>query len=147
MNVGDSLLDRAKRTLESGSPEAAYAMVSTRNSSDELQNLAAVCLMRMGKAEEALTMLRRLVLPSEGLVMEAHVPAKYKVNFATALLLSGNLGGCLATLREIGDDPSAKRLAERIAQWKSSLGTMDKIRLVMGSDPKSMPTIDPPGEP
>jgi hypothetical protein len=62
------------------------------------------------------------------------------VNYATALLLAGEIRGCLGVLAGINDDqnPSVVRLRVAVKNWKRSLGFVTRLRWVFGE------TIDDP---
>lgn len=63
-------------------------------------NAIGVCLMRLGKAREAVDVYQGMVMKPGCTWMRPEVPKLYKLNFATALLLKGTPAGCLGTLSE-----------------------------------------------
>ena len=89
----------------------------------ENQNRQAVQLLRSNRFNEALLVLRSLVLQSGCTWMRPDVPLLVKRNFATALLLTENPSGCLVILAEINDDahPRVQKLRDAIKQWEKTL--------------------------
>ena len=79
------------------------------------------------------------------------MPAVYKTNFATALLLGGHPAGCQEMLSEVGDEshPSVQRLRGAIARWEAGLSFWQKLNWRFGSiEPKNcrVPIDFEPGE-
>lgn len=104
--------------------EKALSLTTRRGGQDlEIVNARGVCLMRLGKYNEAVVLFRNLVLQPGCVWTRKDRPPHYKCNFATALLLSGRPAGCLEILHELGDDapPVAAALRSTIKQWESSL--------------------------
>ncbi|MEZ6073158.1 MAG: tetratricopeptide repeat protein [Pirellulales bacterium] len=120
--------------------------LSTRKGGQELSviNARGVCLMRIGKIDEAVTLFRNLVLQPGCIWMRKDRPAFYKYNFATALLLSGRPAGCLDVLRELGaqDPPTAGVLRAAIKRWESTLPLWNWLDWKLyGSAPSDRPVL------
>lgn len=64
------------------------------------------------------------------MMLKPDAPLVFKTNFATALLASNNMAGCLSVLHEIKneEDPTVKRLRAAIAQWKQGLSFWQKLK-------------------
>lgn len=75
-----------------------------------LANALAVCHLRLGNTARALNLLRHIA--TDDAALHPDVPTVFKTNLATALLVAGDVDGCLRTLDEIGDEdrPSVRRL-------------------------------------
>jgi len=121
-----------------------------RDASTVTQNARAVCLMRLGQFEDALRILNSLAFPHGGVTMSPDAPLQVKVNHATALLLSGNVAGCLATLGELREEmhPSVERLRQAIFVWRRSQGLWRRLAMGVGVYPfdAHVPLDFPPGE-
>lgn len=143
------LLDQVEKCLQEGQPKKALEVLS-RNKipSAWSTNAVAVCLLRLGQADRAIELLRPLVL-SGSLFLRPDVPTAWKVNFATALLMTDNLFGCLQVLRDIRDEqhPSVQRLRGAFHRWQKGLPLWQKIQWFLGGHPARRVELDYlPGE-
>src|SRR4051812_5805649 len=84
------VLDSVESLLHAGRPQQALDLLaSARFSSPWAANATAVCLLRLGRAERAVELLRDLVLSAGGVCLRPDAPSTFKINFATALLAAG----------------------------------------------------------
>lgn len=144
-------IQRAMHLAERGDCQAALQLLRSHGQDRETLNAIGVCLMRLGQVQEAIKLYRTMVLMPGCTWMRPELPTRYKINFATALLLGGHPAGCLDMLEELKDDPSPmiERLHEAIQQWESTLGLWRWIdwRLCRVEPPQAQIAIDfPPGE-
>jgi hypothetical protein len=114
----------------------------SRIQSATLTSARAVCMLRLGKAREVVAMLRPHV------IMDLHVrketPTAFKINFATALLLDGNVSGCVRLLGEMNeeDHPEVQKLRAAIRQWEKRLPLWRRLCWYLGDDPSTPVTLD-----
>ncbi|MBN2582035.1 MAG: hypothetical protein JXL80_03135 [Planctomycetes bacterium] len=143
-----TVLDRVREHLDQGQPQKALDVLNRcQDQSPPADNARAVCLMRLGRPQLAIPIYRRLLLTS-GVIMRQDAPVMFRVNFATALLMTGNLDGTEAILTELrhSDDPGAIRLRETIARWRQSLRPLRRLLAAMGMPPEGAIPLDfPPG--
>lgn len=143
------LRDQIEKLLQAGQPKKALDILArTKIQSPWSTNAVAVCLLRLGQAEQAIELFRPLVL-SGSLFLRPDVPTAWKVNFALALLMTDNLMGCIQILRDIReeDHPSVQRLRNAIRQWEKELSLWEKIQWHLGGQPARSVRLDcPPGE-
>lgn len=143
-------MKKVRSLLDANKPKEALDLVNGRGSGDPaLRNARGVCLMRMNEPTLAVRTLREINLISGGVVMRSDIPVSFKINFATALLLSGCVSGCVGVLDEICDDanPRVQQLRSVIQRWKKELTLGQRLALRFGIDPKHPVTIDfLPGE-
>src|SRR5690349_864375 len=114
------LIERVDRLLREGEPRKALDLLArSKEGSPWSVNATGVCLLRLGDAPRAIELFRHLVLAPGGLVLKSDVPTAFKVNFATALLLDGNLTGCTSVLGEIREEqhPAVQKLRAAIRRW------------------------------
>lgn len=125
----EEVLRRVDRHLQAGQPEQALEEIGrSGRKSDRLANAAAVCQIRLGNAQKAVESLRGLVVHS-GIYLRDDVPPVFKVNFAAALLASGNVDGFLSTLQDVGDGhPSARKYREAYRSWRASLTWWERVK-------------------
>ncbi len=144
-------LDRVRDLLnQNRAEEAADSVVRFGLGNIELINAYGVCLIRAGHVDKALETYRNLCLDSNGVTLKANVPSVPVANFATALLLKGNVRGCLETLAHVRDgaDPPITRVREAVERWKRSLGVLQRAKVAMfGEVPAGSVSLGfPPGE-
>jgi hypothetical protein len=144
-------LRKVQALLETGHPDQALVRINALGSSADLRlkNARGVCLLRMGRVDGAVRTFRDFVLAPGGYLLRKDLPAIYEINLATALLLSGNVSGCLGILGEISDPdhPSAKRLSAFVHQWRSGLSLWQKLCWYVGTYAPTSVTVDfPPGD-
>jgi hypothetical protein len=119
----DPTLERAMRHVASGHYERALNLLDAAGRDAPIRNARGVCLLRMGRYEDATRVLRELVLSPGCTWMRSDIPTLYKTNFATALFLGGHPAGCLEILAEIHEEkhPSVQRLRSAIKSWEKRL--------------------------
>ncbi len=129
--------------------EALDKLRRSKAGSPWLRNALAVCQLRLGQPHPAIELLRGLVLDPNGINLRSDVPATFKTNFATALLMNHNLSGCLSALNSIDDQnhPAVHRLQSAIQTWRKSLSWWQRWNLILGSEPTTPVPLDfPPGD-
>jgi len=147
----DETLALVRALLDSGKPDDAMHVIRQCGiASNELRNAQGVCLLRRGEYEKAIELYRNLVLNSGAVTVKQQAPDVYRRNFATALLLSGNVHGCLSMLADLRapQDGGAARIRHAVQRWKQSLTRWQRWRFALGSTGIKTPvTLDfPPGE-
>ena len=142
------VLDRARNLLQQGKPqEALDAINSAGLATQPADNLRGVCLLRIGMVEQAGKVFHRLVFRSNA-GMSPDTPPAYKINYATSLLLAGNLPGCNTVLNEVYDrgHPGLAQLRQAVRNWKRSLPLLQRLTLLVGVQPSKPVALDfPPG--
>ena len=104
--------------------------------------------MRLGKIEEAVSVLRDIAFQGY-ICIPTDTPVLYKINFATAMLLSKNNDGALDILNKLDEkvNPEVSKLKETIRRWVKNLNFIEKCAYYIGLYPNKRVTIDfPPGE-
>lgn len=147
----NGVLEEIRTLLEKNEvAESCRRLRAEKNRSPALQNALGVCLLRLGEVEKAIDLYRGLVIAGDTVVMRSDAPTVFKTNFATALLLMGNVAGCVATLDEIKgpEHPAVARLRRTIARWKQNHGLLCRFLLIIGGLPSNVRvSVDfPPGD-
>src|SRR5579884_964758 len=144
-----AVLSRVEVLLQEGEPRQALQLLArSKLASPWATNATGVCLLRLGEAERAIALFRNLLL-SGGLFVRPEVPTAWKINFATALLLTDNAAGCVRLLAEIQeeDHPGVQRLRAAIRDWHNQLSGWQRIQWFLGRQPAHRVELRfPPGE-
>ncbi len=130
-----SSLEGVRSLLEQGRPEAALEMVNhSGQKSPPWQNARAVCLMRLGKAEEAIRVLRTIVFPAGSIYPPDDVPALYKANFVSAMLLIHSVETVMPVLEHLKDEshPYVRQLLTAVRYWHKGLTFREKLLWALG---------------
>ncbi len=129
-----AILQRAVVLAESAKYDAALAQLRDHLHQPAFRNVQGVCLMRMGRSEQAIRVFRGLVLEPGCTWTKPNAPLAYRINFATALLLGGLPAGCMETLSEIraDHDPHILRLRGAIKNWEDRLSCWQRLNWRFG---------------
>ena len=118
-----SALRRAIQMADHGDCQGALQLLRPQGHAPDILNAVGVCLMRLGKIDDALALYRGMVMKPGTTLVRPEVPTHYKLNFATALLLRGTPAGCLSVLSEVREpeNPAVQRLHRAIKGWEAGL--------------------------
>ncbi len=132
--TGTPMLDKAIHCIQAGQLENALNLLRGAGGAPECRNVLSVCLMRLGRYEQAIAVLRDLVLAPGCTWMRPDVPISYKLNFATALLLGGRPSGAVEILGGIHDEKHAGvvRLRAAISNWSNTLTFWQRLNWRFG---------------
>lgn len=130
-------LEQAKKLIEENNVKNAMAMLNSANDKSVWsQNARAVCLMRMGRHDEAVSVLTPLVFPGGSVIIGLGVPDKIKLNLAEALLLTGNVAGATTLIESAKDDCTQRvKLVETVKRWKKTLPFFSRLEVICGMLP------------
>ena len=112
-----------------------------------IENARGVCLMRLGKIEEAISVLREVAFQGY-ICIPSDTPVSYQINFATAMLLANHKEGAFSILNKLDETvyPETALLKGSIRRWFKSLNFIGKCCYHIGLYPNKPVTIDfPPG--
>lgn len=118
------LIERVQRMLEQGHARQAFDLINARGAGEpNVRNARAVCQLRLGRPDEAVRLLRELVLPHGRVDLRTDVPVCFQTNYATALFLSGNISGGEAVLHDLRSvkHPRLAELRRAFDGWVASL--------------------------
>lgn len=145
----EQLLEQVRTLLNDQRPREALVLIAKFGSSNDLvRNAYGVCLMRTGEVDRAVEVYRDLCIERGVSLKRGTLPVQL-ANYATALLLQGNLSGCLSVLRQLRTPhPAAERLRGAIARWGQSLPWLRRLGVKLGAYEPRIP-VDlgfPPGD-
>ncbi|MCU0961510.1 MAG: tetratricopeptide repeat protein [Pirellulaceae bacterium] len=125
---------KAARYVASGNYQKALDHLRSARLDPALRNVMGVCLLRLGKVDEAVRVFRELVLHAGCTWVRPDVPTVYITNYATALLLQGHPSGCQDVLASLTDlsHPTRQKLLGAINAWSASLGFWQRLNWRFG---------------
>jgi hypothetical protein len=141
-----NVIGQVKALLQEQAPEKAlHAITHSRLKSPWMTNAVGVCHLRLGNTKQAVEFFRSLVVFS-AVQLSRDAPLVFKTNYATALLASDNVKGCLAVLNELDDEehPAVQRLRAAVQRWKQSLSLWHKLQWYLGDPPQRPVTLEFP---
>lgn len=145
-----SELDRVHTLIhENKIVEALAKLAHLKDGSLATRNAKAVCLMRLGKAEEAIAILSPVVLKYGTITVDLELPEKIPLNLATAFLMVGNLEGATSVLNQSNENsPRVRALWSAIKKWRRQQSLLLQLGILLGSWPydRPVPLDFPPGE-
>jgi hypothetical protein len=144
-----TLIERVKNLLNDGKTQAAFELITkSKQENAEMENARAVCLMRLRKFQEAVSVLVPVVFPGRAVGVPSGTPVIYIANLAISMLKVNNITGALSLDRQIDpkdrSHPAAIKLDQTIKTWKQSLSFFEKITLAWGSAPSNPVVIENP---
>ncbi|HPD47705.1 MAG TPA: hypothetical protein P5279_13735 [Anaerohalosphaeraceae bacterium] len=144
-----SKLERIRQLFDEDRLEEALQYIEKAGSpSPELRSALGVCLMRLGRTDRAVVVLRELVF-GKLMCIPSDTPPLFQANYATSLLLKGHNQAAIDLVKTLNasDHPYIARLQQAIAQWRKSLPVHRRIACLMSLYPKVPVKLDfPPGE-
>jgi hypothetical protein len=142
------LLTRVERLLRESRPREALALLPAATDSLWLRNARGVCLLRLGRAGQAVETLRDLVFDPGGFAVRADAEPVFQANYATALLLDGNAEGFWSIFGGIDNrtPPAVARLDAAIRRWKAGMTFWQRVAFALGLGGPRFALDFPPGD-
>jgi hypothetical protein len=140
------LLRKIGPLLEEGKADKALELISrAKLRSPWVINANGVCLLRLGRAKDAVDLFRGLAL-SSGLILRSDAPMAFKTNLAVALAAANSIGGCESILAELrkSEDPVVEQLKAALREWRKGLSLWQKLRWFFGEEPTEGPVLNFP---
>ncbi len=133
-----AVINRVKELLDKGHTENALKILSDSGmASPAIENARGVCLMRMGRFNAAMSILRDVVFPNGAFAIPDDMPTVLRANYVTSLLLMNNMAVGLQLLGEIPEKrhPLVLQLKKAVHGWKQSLPWWRRILISIGFYP------------
>ncbi len=144
-----AIVNIRKLLAENRETEALEFVTRVGPGDDRMRNALGVCLMRVGNLDAAINVYRGFCI-DEGVSLKSDVSPLHLVNYATALVLKGNVGGCLTILHQLRGSrhPAADQLEAVVERWRSALPWWRRLGLKLGTyEPREGPDLGfPPGK-
>ncbi|MEZ6127550.1 MAG: hypothetical protein R3C59_02640 [Planctomycetaceae bacterium] len=132
------LMLKVARLADAGQIDDAHRLLtSDGRQTDENRNARGVLLMRSGRIEAAVDVLRTLALAPGCTWAKPGSPVIHQTNYAASLLMFGRPLGAVSILADIGDrnHPAVLRLRDAIRRWERGLSWWQRLNWKLGSAP------------
>ena len=129
-----STIDQVRALLNDGRSQEALDLIHhLGQSTPEIENARGVCLLRLGRVDEALSVLRNLAFQGH-ICIPSDTPVVFRTNFATALLMAGHTNGAIAAIDHLSDKqhPAVGRIHTAIRRWKAGLSWPERFFSYIG---------------
>ena len=135
------------RLLWDGRPQEALGLLPATDSA-WVRNARGVCLLRLGRASQAIDALRDLVFDPSGFEFRPDADPVFQANYATALLLDGNTDGFFSILGGIRErtHPAVARLDDAVRRWKAGMTFWQRVGSTLGLGGPRLTLDFPPGD-
>lgn len=141
-------MDHIRQLLDNGEYEQALWVVDhVGQDNSPMKNARGVCLMRQGKIEPAIKLLRDLNFQGQ-ICIPSDTPPLYQANYATALLMKGYNQEAMEILAALKpkQHPYVAAMRETIAEWKRELNVFQQISCLLRLYPRKQVSLKyPPG--
>jgi hypothetical protein len=142
---GSPALQRIRELLDHDRlDEALIFTTRSGNDSPEMKNARGVCLLRLGRLDEAIKVLRDITyqdLPG----IPHDTPVLFQANLAAALLRANQAKDvALMILDRLhgNEHPEAAKLKAAVRQWRKSIGPLGRLRCRLGLCPAQPVPLD-----
>jgi len=139
------LLERVRHLLEQGSAaEALDTITNFGRTTPAISNARGVCLLRLGRAADAMHIFRDLIFTGGGVVVPPLTPTIFLTNYVTAMLMMGNPIIANAVLYNVPDQnhPAVAQLRAALRAWRQSLSWWRRLLIWIGECPDSPVLLD-----
>jgi len=142
---GSAGLQHIRELLDHDRPNEALNFIThSGDESPEMKNARGVCLLRLGRFDEAISVLQDVTY--QGLPGIPHdTPALFQANFAVAMLRANRAkdAALIIAARLNGNEhPEAAKLKAAVRQWKKSVGLLGRLRCRLGLYPAQPVPLD-----
>lgn len=139
------ILGEVRELLDQNQAERALSMLTSYagHESPPLRNARGVCLLRLGRHEEAMALFREMYYPNNAFAVPEDAPTEVRVNYISSLLMMGRVlvgASLLYNVPEQGH-PGVLHLRAAIRAWKRSLPWWGRVLLPIGFYPESAPNL------
>jgi len=139
-----SVLDRVRELLEQDRPQDALDLIEhVGQNSPAMKNAHGVCLLRLGRIEDALSVLREIAFQGH-ICIPSDTPAVYQANFATAMLMVNHKDGAIDLIKELDAKhcPEVAELKAAIDRWEKNMPLVRRLLFNIGIYPSAPMPID-----
>ena len=139
-----STIDQVRSLLNEGRAQDALDLIhNSAQTTLEIENAKGVCLLRLGRTGEAVSVLRNLAFQGH-ICIPSDTPVVIRANFATAMLMAGHTDGAIAAIDHLSDKqhPAVGRIHTAIRRWKAGLTWPEKLCTYIGKPAGKAVVVD-----
>lgn len=139
-----SIYDRIQQLLDQNHPQEALNLINHVNpDSAPMKNAQGVCLLRLGRIEDAISVLREIAFRGH-VCIPPDTPVVYQTNFATAMLMANHKEGVIDVIERLDEDrhPAVARIKAAMKKWARGLNPLQRMLYKAGIYPRRPIPID-----
>jgi len=144
-----SVFDRVRQLLDQNRPQEALDLIDhVGQNSASMKNAQGVCLLRLGRIEDAISVLREITFQGH-ICIPSDTPVVYQTNFATAMLLANHKEGVIDIISRLDEKqhPAVVRIRSAMKTWEKGLNLLQRLLFKAGIYPgKAIPIDFAPGD-
>jgi hypothetical protein len=136
--------DPVRLLLDQGKPQEALNLLKHLGQNSALtKNIQGVCLLRLGKIHEAISILSEITFQGK-VCIPPETPVVFRTNFATAMLMANNKEAAISVVEHLDDrqHPAVTRIRDAIRAWEKSLNIFQRLLSKAGIYPKKAIPLD-----
>jgi hypothetical protein len=136
--------DPVRQLLDQGRPQEALNLLKhLGQNSASSKNIQSVCLLRLGKIHEAVSILSEITFQGN-ICIPPETPVVFQTNFATAMLMANNKEAAISAVEHLDDKqhPAVARIRNAIRTWEKSLNVFQRLLCKAGIYPKKAIPLD-----
>jgi hypothetical protein len=141
--------DPVRLLLDQGKPQEALNLLKHLGQNSALtKNIQGVCLLRLGKIHEAISILSEITFQGK-VCIPPETPVVFQTNFATAMLMVNNKEAAISVVERLDDKqhPAVARIRNAIKTWEKGLNIFQRLLSKAGIYPqKAIPLDFVPGD-
>jgi hypothetical protein len=147
--LATSARDPVRQLLDQGRTQEALNLLNhLGQTSASSKNIKAVCLLRLGKVREAISILSEITF-QRNVCIPPEIPVVFQTNFATAMLMANNKEAAISVVERLDDKqhPAVARIKNVIKSWEKGLNIFQRLLSKAGIYPrKAIPVDFVPGD-
>ena len=147
--LATSARDPVRQLLDQGrTHEALNLLDHLGQNSASSKNIKAVCLLRLGRVREAVSILSEITFQGN-ICIPPETPVVFQTNFATAMLMANNKEAAISVVERLEDKqhPAVARIKNAIKTWEKGLNIFQRLLSRAGIYPrKEIPLDFVPGD-
>jgi hypothetical protein len=136
--------DPVRLLLDQGRPQEAMNLLKhLGQNTASSKNIQSVCLLRLGKIHEAITILSEITFQGN-ICIPRETPIVFQTNFATAMLMANNKEAAISVVERLDDKqhPAVVRIRNAIKTWEKGLNIFQRLLSKAGIYPKKAIPLD-----
>jgi hypothetical protein len=148
-NLTTRTRDPVRQLLDQDRPQEALNLLKhLGQNSASSKNIQSVCLLRLGKIHEAISILSEITFQGN-ICIPPETPVVFQTNFATAMLMANNKESAISVIERLDDKqhPAVARIRNAIRTWEKGLNLFQRLLCKAGIYPgKAIPVDFVPGD-